>query len=301
MGVCIACLKEDKSISLNYSDSVSLVHNITRDFRLEDLYEVFEGFTSTNSGITRKGALRPYLSPVYEIRSIYTKNRNDLLQQIVNVVSILKDLAHPNIERIAHIFENEGVFHIVVGPGECHSLYERIEDKKRFTEEETVIIIKQVLQAVFYLHGRGICHRNLSPESVFIHQGDNGLSVRVGGFDYATTFLVQGEEVLMDSMVGVTVFMAPEMINGYYKQHCDLWSVGVITYLMLFGTLPFYAEDAQVLHERILSGNFAFPSKVSARSTEFIKGLLQVDASKRLTIQEATSHPWMSEALINIS
>ncbi|EAL60640.1 hypothetical protein DDB_G0293656 [Dictyostelium discoideum AX4] len=249
--------------------------------------------------------------------------------QLNREIEILKFINHENVVEIYDIFytKDQQLFFILelANGGE---LYNKIGfNEPLLNENQSKFIFKQILNAVSYLHSKGIAHRDLKPENIlFDSYGDDYLKIKITDFGLAR-FIHEGE--LAKTLCGSPLYVAPEVIlslhhkNKYgtnsssssqsptkdinsvgYGKSCDAWSLGAILYIVLCGTPPFDDDDDEEmstpqLFEKIVSGNYRVEklekSLISSSAADLVKGLLTVDPDKRLTVEQALNHPWITE------
>lgn len=166
-----------------------------------------------------------------------------------------------------------------------------------FDETRAAKIIKQLLEAVAYLHENDIAHRDIKPENIlFESSSEDSDSIKLIDFGLSRTHNSEREE-LMSNPVGTAYYMSPELLEGKYDKSCDVWSIGTIVYILLCGYPPFNGETDPDIFEAIQKGQFCFPkaswSNKSDACKEFIRYLLDMDVSTRPTAKEALSHPWL--------
>mmetsp|Transcript_131046 Transcript_131046/g.326935 ORF Transcript_131046/g.326935 Transcript_131046/m.326935 type:complete len:658 (-) Transcript_131046:287-2260(-) len=213
-------------------------------------------------------------------------------------VGLMKELDHPNICKILETYENGRVLWVVMEYCEGGEVFERIMDKGRLPEHEVAIIIKQVAGALTYAHSRGIAHRDLKPENVcFCEKDAANLSVKVIDWGVGYHFNQSG----MSSAVGSTTYAAPEVLaasgESKYTAACDLWSLGVMTYVMLCGKPPFWGNMPDQLRKM---NREQYPMQdstwqgTSAGAKDFIRSVIRADPANRLTIRQAAAHPWLN-------
>jgi calcium-dependent protein kinase len=236
------------------------------------------------------------------IKTIKKDKKPDNHEELDN----LKKLDHPYIVKLLEAFEDDEALHLVM---ECCSdgdLFEKVNSNKRLTESQSKALIKKILLAVNYLHMNSIVHRDLKPEN-FLFQGSE---IKMIDFGYSTKFTkhfnIDNTETFLHTLVGTAQYLAPEVLRGKYDQKCDLWSVGVILYFMLSGTLPFTGSNNKECFKKILKGEFTFTEQpwadVSGRCRKFICQLLKTNPKKRLSAKQALKHKWLSEDMaVNIS
>jgi serine/threonine protein kinase len=150
--------------------------------------------------------------------------------------------------------------------------------------------IRQILQALGFVHGHGVCHRDLKPENILL---DAFGRVKISDFGLSRFVRADG---LVDTPCGSPCYVSPECISGrpYDGRKSDLWSVGVITYALLTGQLPWTKRNQQQLFEQIRKADFVLPAYLSDQCRQFIQGLMTVDCERRLTVDAALEHPWLA-------
>jgi len=212
-------------------------------------------------------------------------------------VSIMKQLDHPNVIKLYETFEDATNIHMVTEYCAGGDLFDRIEKQGRLAETQAAAAMRQLLQAVRYLHEQCVCHRDLKPENLLFESQEeietNHLKVldlaHAARFDHGQTFKTKS---------GTPFYVAPETLQGKYTHAVDLWSCGVIMYITLCGYPPFTgATDAEVL-SKVRKGVIHFRShdwkEVSKDAEELVKQLLQVSAKDRCTASEAVNHTWIA-------
>uniref|UniRef100_A0A8C7FV47 Serine/threonine kinase 33 n=1 Tax=Oncorhynchus kisutch TaxID=8019 RepID=A0A8C7FV47_ONCKI len=218
-------------------------------------------------------------------------------------VSILKRVNHAHIIHLEEVFETQKRMYLVTELCEGGELKELLQKNTRFTEEETRHIINSLAEAIVYLHKKDIVHRDLKLENILVksyHGVDNdminikvtdfGLSVKKGGV---------GSENMLKATCGTPIYMAPEVINAHeYSQQCDVWSIGVIMYMLLCGEPPFIATSEERLFEMIKKGELHFVGpiwdSISDAAKKVLSCLLKVDPAHRITANELLDNPWIT-------
>ena len=216
-------------------------------------------------------------------------------KQIINEINILKQLDHPNVLKVLEFHLTKDKFYIITDYCPEGELFDELDKKSKFTEEETSFIIYQILQAVRYCHKMQVLHRDIKPENIMIMGREpNGLlHVKLIDFGTAKIFDVGNKQ---KALVGSSYYIAPEVIRGKYDEECDLWSVGVIMYMMLIGTPPFNGRDDDSIMRSAQRGKYdtscAEYQALSPNAKDLITKLLKYDPSDRITAKDALTHPW---------
>lgn len=223
-------------------------------------------------------------------------------------IEILQRLSHPNIVSLVEIFE-EGktearkkiflVMELVTG-GE---LLDRIVAQGTLSEARARSIMQDIFRALEYLHERGIVHRDLKPENILFVNDDPNSPVKVADFGLANLYDPQGLQTSLKTMCGTPGYVAPEVLksriqNKGYGSQVDMWSCGVILYILLCGFAPFYDADQQHLFRKIVKGDYSFPEPawtgISEEAKDLVRLCLTVNPQERITASEAMAHAWMT-------
>lgn len=210
-------------------------------------------------------------------------------------IKIISGLIHENIVQFYRLEEDEENFYVImelVGGGE---LFDYIIDNGVVKESDTVCVIAQVCKAIEYMHSMGIIHRDLKPENLLFKDSDHRV-VKIADFGESKSF----KDGQLNTYCGTPDYMAPEIIRGeLYGSEVDIWSIGVISYVMLAGFPPFDGENDIEVFTSILSVRYDFPSpewnKISSTAKNFIQSILLQNPKQRLTASECLSHPWIME------
>ncbi|XP_031850392.1 ovarian-specific serine/threonine-protein kinase Lok isoform X2 [Nomia melanderi] len=229
------------------------------------------------------------------------KNSLNDPEKIMNEVKILKALKHPCIIRMEEIVDNPRAVYIVLELMEGGELFERIKSKGRLSEKFAKIIFYQVVLAVSYLHDSGITHRDLKPENILLASNSDITLAKVS--DFGLSKLVDAQ-TMMKTFCGTPMYVAPEILSsigrGSYTNQVDVWSLGVILYACLSGSVPFNCADKRIsLQEQIKRGYYTFPSSkfghVSDKALDLIKRMMTVNPKKRITIKQVLLHQWLQD------
>lgn len=221
------------------------------------------------------------------------------LRKLHTEISILKEVDHPNIIKLQEVFFGRRSVYLVTDLCRGGELFELLSSGKNqgfvFREDRAASLLTDMLRAVKYLHLKGIVHRDLKLEN-FLFEGDSSTSHLVL-IDFGLSKHVDSGE-RMKQRVGSCYYTAPEVLNGDYDFQCDLWSLGVICYMLLSGTPPFGGKTPDEIHDSTLTKSVAFPDRtfkhVSPVAVDFLSRLLVKDPTLRMTINEAFKHPFIT-------
>ena len=210
-------------------------------------------------------------------------------------IQIMKQLDHPNILKLFEVYEDANSFYLVMELVQGKELFDKIVERGQYSEKDAAHIIRQILSAVSYLHSHDIAHRDLKPENLLSAGSGDHEVIKIADFGFSKNF---GEEKLMTSC-GSPGYVAPEVLTSEsYDKSVDMWSVGVILYILLCGYPPFYADNAPALFKKIMEVQYDFddPSweDVSNDAKNLIRHLLVGEPSKRYTAEQCLHDPWVT-------
>ena len=229
-----------------------------------------------------------------------------LFTTIQKEINILKTLDHPNIIKVYEFFKTEKYIYIINELCTGGELFDRIVDVKYFSEIVACNIMRQLLSAVAYCHEKGVIHRDLKPENILIEKIEekNKDFFHIKIIDFGTCEMLKKSK--LTEQIGTSFYIAPEVLKNGYNEKCDLWSCGVILYILLCGSPPFYGKNEKEIFSKILYGNFSFRhsiwNKISNEAKNLVLKLLEVNPEKRLSAKDALSDIWFEKnknAIIN--
>jgi len=204
---------------------------------------------------------------------------------------------HPNIVAIKGAYEDTTMVYLVMELCEGGELFDRIIERGTYTETKAANLIRTIVSAIEACHNSGVVHRDLKPENLLFVSKDEDSILKVADFGFSCLF--EPGEVLTQ-IVGSPYYVAPEVLNQQYGPKVDIWSVGVVLYILLSGALPFRAETFQEVYEEVMKKmplNFAkhpWPS-ISKGAKDLLHKMLNLDPYKRYTASEVLKHPWICE------
>jgi len=279
-------------------------HDFYEDEGFDNTYEVDEGnyigtgkFAVVHLCWRRNQPEKRYALKVINTRVGDTASLNRIREEI-NILQVLGN--HPGMVSLADVDETlVGNIRLVLELCEGGELYDRIQQKQYYPEHEAKACCRQLMEAVSYMHGKGIMHRDLKPENILLASKVSNTDVKISDFGLAKISRDFPRRLPRShSICGSDFYLAPEVIKQEeYGREIDIWAVGVITYVLLSGSLPFFHNVLHKLYRQIVERDLSFPEQawknVSKGALDFILRLLQVRAGDRLTADQALSHPWL--------
>jgi calcium-dependent protein kinase len=215
-------------------------------------------------------------------------------EKVLNEIEILKKLHHPCIIQILEYFEDDKRLYIVMEKCSGGELFDAITKNKNLSENTAALICKQLFSAVAYMHGHSIMHRDLKPENILLEENDDFVNIKIIDFGTAVEFSALQR---FDELVGSPFYVAPEVVNNNYSHECDMWSCGVLLFILLSGYPPFDGKNNAEILNRAKKGKFSFDKPiwqdVSTLAKDLISKLLTT-SSKRLSANDALLHPWVA-------
>ncbi|KAF5101946.1 hypothetical protein D0Z00_000601 [Geotrichum galactomycetum] len=233
------------------------------------------------------------------VKIILKKNLHGNEQMVIDELQMLQRLHHPHIVAFKSWFESREKYYIVTQLATGGELFDRICDYGKFTEKDGVATIREVLDAISYLHNRDIVHRDLKPENLLYLTSAPDSSLVLADFGIAKSLKDPNQK--LTSMAGSFGYAAPEVLLGTgHGKPCDIWSLGVITYTILSGYSPFRAETiddflAEVEDTGFLVFHERYWKTISPQAKEFITKMLDPLPEKRPTATELLNHPWIAD------
>ena len=212
-------------------------------------------------------------------------------ERINREMAIIKRLHHFNIAKLYQIVENKLTIYLIQEHVEGKEFMEYLTKKGKLMENEACKFYHQIISGLDYIHHCGIAHRDFKPENILL-TNDNTI-LKIIDFGLSNTYK---NNQLLKTACGSPCYASPEMIQeqSYNGALSDIWSSGIILYLMLCGNLPFYHEQNEVMYKKILSGKFDLPKHLSDNAKDILKKILEVNPKKRLNFEEIKAHPWFN-------
>ncbi|KAJ6651715.1 hypothetical protein lerEdw1_020687 [Lerista edwardsae] len=213
---------------------------------------------------------------------------------VENEIAVLKKIQHENIVALEDFYESPTHLYLAMQLVTGGELFDRIIERGYYTEKDASQLIRQVLEAVNYLHDLGIVHRDLKPENLLYATPFEDAKIMITDFGLSK---IEADGI-MSTACGTPGYVAPEILEQKpYGKAVDSWALGVISYILLCGYPPFYDENDSELFNQILKAEYEFDSPywddISESAKDFIRHLLERDPEKRFTCEHALQHPWI--------
>jgi len=228
---------------------------------------------------------------------IIDKAKVEDMNDITREIEIMGQIDHPNVIKLFEIFDEPKKMQLVMELVTGGELFDKIVALGSYTEKDAASVMKTLCSALEYLHEKKIVHRDLKPENILLKDPNSIHDIKVADFGLAR---VVSNKEMMKTACGTPGYVAPEVLQnkGYDSGAVDLWSAGVILYILLCGFPPFYEEELPALFEQILKARYDFPSpwwdNISPEAKQLVQGLLTIDPKKRLTAAHVLKHPWIT-------
>ena len=248
-----------------------------------------EGHSSGRSGKRKK----------FACKCVMLRNDPKYIAKLQEEVNVLRELrGHQNVIRLYDVFCVDNELFIITELGRGGDLFHLLttHPKHGVTESYAAKTVVEMLSAVAFLHSRHICHRDLKLENWVLESGKDVWSpLKLIDFGLSTHF-TPGQR--LSRVVGSSYYVAPEVLKKSYTEACDLWSLGVIVYMLLSGAPPFYGKNDEAIKASIVQGEYTFPHElfrdVSDEAMAFVSTLLSYNTEYRYTAQQALTHPWLA-------
>jgi calcium/calmodulin-dependent protein kinase I len=288
--------KPSSSETYTHSPDMHPEPNSRSGMRFDELYRL-KGVLGTGAFSTvREGFHRNNQKLSYAVKCI---NRKKLTEEdeaaLLDEVSILKEMEHSHIIRLYDFFEEPSTYYLVMERMRGGELFDRIVAKAYYNEKEARDTCKIVLEAVGYCHQNHVAHRDLKPENLLLLSEHDDSAVKIADFGFAKKVYKHN---CLTTQCGTPGYVAPEILEGTpYDERADMWSVGVILYILLGGYPPFIESTQRDLFRKIRKGEYEFHEEywgtVSTEAKDLISSLLTVDCSTRLTAHQALENGWI--------
>jgi len=304
--------KQDKPDELTYKktkshkeynrrrSSLVIDHNLLVKLNIEDPlknYEIIKRLGEGSYGTVDK-VLHKQTKAIRAMKKINKKNATSTEAEIINEIEMLKKLDHLNLVKIYEFYNTDNDYCIITDFCKDGELFDKIQQHGPFNEKQAAYIIYQLLSAINFCHSSNIIHRDLKPENILIDtiKEDNLYDIKVVDFGTAKMF---DRNVSEKRRIGSSYYMAPEVLLKSYSEKCDIWSVGVILYILLSKCPPFNGKNDNEIYKNIKIGEYDMTktpwNKISKQAKSLISKLLEMNVKERLSAEQALKHDWFNK------
>lgn len=276
----------------SYRARVHTARCIDEDYEVEKSKVVGSGYSGpVRPGVSRLTHKRVAVKSFN--KGMLTPKRLDFLRSEVSVYLLMD---HPNIARLLDVYEDETFVHIVMEFCSGKELYHRLVKRSRYSERDAAHTAYEMLLAVNYLHQHNVVHRDIKLENFLYEDPSDQARLKLIDFGFSKLWYPTSENCRLKASCGSIQYVAPEVLKGQYDEKCDMWSLGVVTYMLLVGEPPFEGFEDDIL-DNIQRCNYSFKSKrwrsISDSAKDFVRKLLVEDTTVRMSASEALNHPWI--------
>ncbi|CAK69353.1 unnamed protein product (macronuclear) [Paramecium tetraurelia] len=295
MGCCINSNKLNKIQTIKTNNGVIIFTSTA------DIHKIYNFGKMMGLGVFGKvlvAKMKTNNEKLFAIKMIEKSRVSGKETQLANEIYVLQRLDHPNIIKFNEVYQNNLYFYICMEYCEGGELLERIpKHQSAFTEKQAQQIAYKVLSAIAYIHEQGIVHRDIKPENILFTKKDLNSEPKIIDFGMAIK-LDESLQTKTLNCVGTPLYVAPEVIDGYYSDKCDIWSFGVMLFYILCGYPPFYASNKKELFQHIQNQDLIFDRRhwnhMSREIKTFLRKLLCKNPMIRPTAKDCLKDPWFS-------
>lgn len=280
------------------TEPIEKIYNIGRTLGNPGQFGVAKLCTHKQNGSTHAVKI------ISKSKFTYIENKRHFFQEMRNEIRIMRQAKHRNIITLHEVFEDEMTLYLVMELCTGGELFDRIQERGNYSEKDAAEVLRQLFEAINWLHSMKIAHCDLKPDNFLFTAATTDI-IKVIDFGMSRNVSFRKH---FQAMCGTPYYVAPEVIKGHYNESCDVWSLGVVMFVMLYGYPPFYADPGPNENEKIFKliekgfdprtrpgyGSY-FPQAIKASDSakELITRLLTSDVAERLTAAEALDHPWL--------
>lgn len=234
------------------------------------------------------------------IRAMKSLKKNAVLkdeaEKLFAEVNILRDMDHPHIVKLFELFQDDNHYYLITEFCSGGELFDKIKTMRNFSEKLAAEYMKQILSSIVYCHDKKIVHRDLKPENLLLENNKQDSMLKIIDFGTSKKF-AKGKK--MTEKLGTPYYIAPEVLSGSYDEKCDIWSCGVILYILLCGYPPFTGYDDGEILRKVKKGDYTFDDEewkdVSNEAKTLIKKMLTMKPQDRISAKDCIADPWIQK------
>ncbi|OWF49833.1 calcium/calmodulin-dependent protein kinase type IV-like isoform X2 [Mizuhopecten yessoensis] len=269
------------------------INESIKDDQFDDLYTIGPELGRGTNSIVNK-CTSCLTGEAWAVKTVNKRAQKHCRGEVVKEIGLLLRLSHPNLIRLKEVFETPTKLQLVLALAKGGELFDSIETRGTYTEKEAAHIMRDILEAVQYMHKNGVTHRNIKPENLLLEDLKDIPKIKLTDFGLA---VIQEKDVQMNMVCSSPDYSAPEMLHGIpYTEAVDLWSCGVIAFVLLAGYEPFLDLNGET-YKRVMKVDYTFDERacpeISENAKDFIRKMLQKDPKKRMSAAAALNHPWV--------
>ena len=294
MGGCVSNHKERKLLGKTMEANSDIYSIRIRNDDIKQRYDIKEKISESKLG------------PIYVVKSLITKSSRaakfvptnvfseTIISNLLKEISIMKHMDHIHIAKVYEVYQDSKNLIIITELCKGGDLFERISKKGAISEHIAARYIQEISSAVAYMHEKNVVHRDLKPENMLFDSFDPQAHIKL--IDFGTCKRVEKNSVMVEK-VGSSYYIAPEVIQGNYNEKCDVWSLGVILYILLSGVPPFGGKDENQILNNIQRSGLNLRGKawenISQEAINLVKAMLERDVNKRLSAEQVLNNQWV--------
>jgi serine/threonine protein kinase len=219
-----------------------------------------------------------------------------LTERVFREITLLKSINHKNICQLLQLIDSPQYIHMVLEYESGGELYDEIVKKTRLAPEDCQVYFKQLVSAMEYCHNLGIVHRDLKPENILLDKHKKNVKI----IDFGFSNLMKDNSNKLGTFCGSVAYAAPEVLSSrkYDGKKVDIWSLGIILYVMLVGQVPFKSRHVKILYESIVNKEYNIPDYVPNDARDLIEKMLVLEPEKRIEMDDILVHPWITNPIV---